>query len=122
MSIEHNPHKTNLFCNILIACLDNKRKCQTKNIVSHVAQNIISSSPRGCRPIGKCGVNGRKYVKEVSSSILTPIYLCSMLAGCVAHLEVIVVADEYQPCVTRVREPRVVYSSSIIYIYIYIYI
>jgi hypothetical protein len=41
---------------------------------------------QGCRPIGKCRVNGRKYVKEVSSSILTPIYLCSMLAGCVAHL------------------------------------
>jgi hypothetical protein len=41
---------------------------------------------QGCRPIGKCRVNGRKYVKEVSSLILTPIYLCSMLAGCVADL------------------------------------
>jgi hypothetical protein len=29
---------------------------------------------QGCRPIDKCRVNGRKYVKEVSRSILTLIY------------------------------------------------
>jgi len=28
--------------------------------------------PHGCRSIGMCLVNGRKFVKEVSSSILTP--------------------------------------------------
>jgi hypothetical protein len=42
---------------------------------STIENNRFSYHPQGCRLIGKCRVNGRKYVKEVSSSILTPIYL-----------------------------------------------
>jgi hypothetical protein len=41
---------------------------------------LLIIRPHKCRPIDKCHVNGRKYVKEVSSLILTLIYLCSMLA------------------------------------------
>jgi hypothetical protein len=39
--------------------------------------------PQRCRLIGKCHVNGMKCKKEVSSSIITPIYPFPMLAGCV---------------------------------------
>jgi hypothetical protein len=47
---------------------------------------LLQIIPQRCRPIDKCHVNGSKYVKEVSSSILTLIYLCSMLVGGVTHL------------------------------------
>jgi hypothetical protein len=56
---------------------------------------------------------------EVSCSILTPIYLCSILAGWVVAPRVIVVVNGDQPRVTRVREPRVVDSPSTIKTYIY---
>jgi hypothetical protein len=71
-------------------------------------------SPQGCRPTGKCRVNGRKYVKEVSSSILTPIYPCPMLVGCVdAPGGYSGSRRESTPCHASTRtEPNVVDSAS----------
>jgi hypothetical protein len=46
-------------------------------------QSPHSTNTQGVDRLDKCRVNGRKCKNEVSSSILTPIYPCPMLAGCV---------------------------------------